>query len=128
MRGMPRRASTNRARWLRANDTPAEAYLWVVLRNRQLGGWKWRRQVGVGPYIVDFLCAEAGLVVELDGGGHSERGDYDARRTSVLEARGLRVLRFWNHGVFEGRDAVCDAILAACGGERREAPHPSPLP
>ena len=124
---MPCDAQTQKARWLRANHTRAEAYLWGALRNRQLGGWKWRRQVGIGPYIVDFLCMEAGLAVELDGGGHAEQVAYDARRTAVLEARGLRVLRFWNHGVFEGREGICDAILAACGGERG-GPHPSPLP
>lgn len=123
---MPRNASTARARSLRARQTNAEAYLWAALRNRQLGGWKWRRQVAVGPFVVDFLCVEAGLVVELDGGGHSERLEQDALRTSLLGAHGLRVIRFWNHGVLEGREGVCDAILAACGGERGPSPYPLP--
>ncbi|MBA4011461.1 MAG: endonuclease domain-containing protein [Phenylobacterium sp.] len=123
---MPRNASTAKARSLRATQTNAEGYLWASLRNRQLGGWKWRRQVGVGPFIVDFLCIEAGLVIELDGGGHAERLEQDALRTAMLGAHGLRVIRFWNHGVFESREGVCDAILAACGGER--SPHPTLSP
>lgn len=134
---MPRNASTAQARSLRARQTNAEAYLWAALRNRQLGGWKWRRQVGVGPFVVDFLCVEAGLVIELDGGGHAERREHDALRTAMLGAHGLRVIRFWNHGVLEGREGVCDAILASCGGElpegrgnRPNSPHdtfPRPL-
>lgn len=115
---MPRNAPTERARLLRAHDTAAESRLWQALRNRQLGGWKWRRQVPVGTYVVDFLCIEARLVVELDGGQHAEQVAYDERRTAFLEAQGLRVLRFWNHAVIEAREGVCDAVLAACGGER----------
>jgi very-short-patch-repair endonuclease len=125
---MPRNASTVQARSLRARQTNTEGYLWAALRNRQLGGWKWRRQVGVGPFVVDFLCVEAGLVVELDGSGHAERLEHDALRTAMLNAHGLRVIRFWNHVVFEGRESVCDAILAACGGERSAAPHPTLSP
>jgi very-short-patch-repair endonuclease len=75
----------NRARKLRREDTDAEARLWNALRARRLGGWKWRRQVPKGSYIVDFLCPEAALVVELDGGHHAEQVDYDARRTAYLE-------------------------------------------
>src|SRR5689334_4415097 len=84
------------ARRLRTDDTRAEAHLWIALRDRRLGGWKWRRQVPRGPFIVDFYCAEAALVLEIDGGQHAEAGDYDARRTAWLAASGLRVLRFWN--------------------------------
>jgi len=115
---MPRAEPRDRARRLRANQTLTEALLWNALRNRRLGGWKWRRQVPIGRYIADFLCVEARLVVELDGGGHAEQAAYDARRTHDLESQGLRVIRFWNHGVLEGREGVCDAILAACGGEK----------
>ena len=114
---MPSSVLQDRARDLRADQTLAEARLWQVLRNRKLGRWKWKRQVPRGSYIVDFLCAEAGLVVELDGGQHSETAAYDARRTAYLEHAGLRVLRFWNFAVIEGRTEVCDVILAACGGE-----------
>jgi adenine-specific DNA-methyltransferase len=70
--------------------------------------------------ILDFLCVETGLVVELDGGQHSEQVAYDARRTGYLERSGLRVMRFWNSDVLTNRDGVCATILDACGGE-----HPS---
>jgi very-short-patch-repair endonuclease len=113
-----------RARQLRRDDTDAEARLWDALRARRLGGWKWRRQVPKGRYIVDFLCVEAALVVELDGGQHSDQADYDARRTAYLEGLGLRVLRFWNFAVMENRDGVCLTILDACGGDRPNASPP----
>ncbi len=109
----------DRARALRRDDTVAEARLWNALRARRLGGWRWRRQVPKGPFIVDFLCAEAGLVVELDGGQHSEQVDYDCRRTAYLAGLGLRVIRFWNSAVLTNRDGVCESILEACGGEHR---------
>ena len=107
----------DRARALRRDDTDAEARLWNALRARRLGGWKWRRQVPTGPFILDFFCVEAGLVVELDGGQHSEQVAYDARRTEYLERLGLRVIRFWNSDVLTDRNAVCLTILEACGGE-----------
>jgi adenine-specific DNA-methyltransferase len=112
-----------RARELRRDSTRAEALLWNVLRGRRLGGWRWRRQAPFGPSYLDFLSAEAGLVVELDGAQHAEQVAYDARRTAYLERAGLRVLRFWNHEVVEGRDDVCRTILEACGPlpPRREA-------
>jgi adenine-specific DNA-methyltransferase len=88
-----------RARSLRRDDTVAEARLWAALRDRRLGGFKWRRQVPRGAYILDFYCADARLVVELDGGQHSEAVRYDERRTAWLEAQGLQVLRFWNHQI-----------------------------
>jgi very-short-patch-repair endonuclease len=115
-----RRAAVARARELRRADTDAEARLWNALRGRRLGGWKWKRQVPWGPFFLDFLCVEAGLVVELDGGQHSEQADYDARRTTYLERSALRVLRFWNTAVLTNRDGVCLTILAACGGDRDE--------
>ena len=108
----------SRARELRRDDTIAEARLWNALRAHRLGGWKWKRQVPWGPYFLDFLCRDAGLVVEVDGGQHSEQIDCDARRLTVTCSSGLRVLRFWNSAVLENRDGVCLAILEACGGER----------
>ncbi len=96
----------------------AEARLWHALRAKRLGGWKWKRQVPFGPFILDFLCREARLVVEVDGGQHAERVAYDQRRTAYLQRSGLRVLRFWNSEVRANREGVCDAILDACGGER----------
>jgi very-short-patch-repair endonuclease len=106
-----------RARSLRNEQTRAEAKLWRVLSNRQLGGWKWKRQVPRGRYIVDFYCAEASLVVELDGGQHASQAVYDARRTRELEETDLRVIRFWNNEILGNLRGVCDVILAACGGE-----------
>jgi len=76
--------------------------------------WKWRRQVPVGPFIVDFLCPEAAIVVELDGGIHAERADLDARRDAYLRMLGLQVLRFWNSEVEANLDQVCWKILSAC--------------
>ncbi len=131
---MPKTDLTDRARQLRLEHTRAERLLWSKLRNRQLGGWKFKRQVPRGRYIVDFLCSEAGLVVELDGGQHSDQVDYDERRTEWLEAGGLRVIRFWNLAIREDLTAVCDAVLAACGGDcpspsqRPAAAGPLPLP
>ena len=110
-----------RARELRREDTDAEARLWGALRARRLGGWKWKRQVPWGPYFLDFLCVEAGLAVEVDGGQHADQVAYDARRTAYVERSGLRVLRFWNTAVLTNRDGVCHTILEACGGERGEA-------
>ena len=102
--------TTNRfARTLRRNATDAEVKLWQRLRNRRLGGFKFRRQATVGYHVVDFLCAEKRLVVELDGGQHSP--ERDAVRTGRLEALGYRVIRFWNNDALENTDAVLDAIL-----------------
>ena len=119
------KATVARARELRREDTPAEARLWNALRAHRLGGWKWKRQVPWGPYFLDFLCRDAALVVEVDGGQHSEQVDYDERRTAFIQRSGLKVLRFWNHEVLANRDGVCLAILDACGGER---PDFDPLP
>ncbi len=71
------------------------------------------RQVSRGPYIVDFFCADAQLVVELDGSQHIDRADHDDRRTAYLERLGLKVLRFWNTDVIEHLDGVCETIMAA---------------
>ncbi|HXA38253.1 MAG TPA: DUF559 domain-containing protein [Phenylobacterium sp.] len=118
IRTLKDRTPTLRAQRLRREDTEAEARLWGSLRDRRLGGWKWRRQVPRGPYIVDFLCVESRLVVELDGSQHADNLDYDERRTAYLERSGLRVLRFWNSEVLTNSDGVCWAILEACGGEQ----------
>jgi very-short-patch-repair endonuclease len=121
VRLIERSTAIRRARALRRDDTQAEARLWNALRARRLGGWRWKRQVPWGPYFLDFLCHEAGLVVEVDGSQHNEQIAYDARRTAFLERSRLRVLRFWNWDVLTNRDGVCSAILQACGGERAES-------
>jgi very-short-patch-repair endonuclease len=104
-----------RARQLRRRQTEAEKLLWSHLRARRLGGYKFRRQHPVGPYIVDFYCEAARLVVEVDGGGHNEPRQrvYDQRRTMSLEELGLRVMRFWNNEVLVHTEAVLEAILSA---------------
>ena len=119
---MKRGALKDRARELRRTNTQVEARIWEALRNRKLGGWKWKRQVPWGPYFLDFLCVDAGLVIEVDGGQHADQVAYDARRTAYLERSGLRVLRFWNTEVLTNRDGVCLTILRACGGERSSPP------
>jgi very-short-patch-repair endonuclease len=104
----------HRAKRLRLDPTRAERELWAWLRDRRLDGWKWRRQVVVGPFIVDFVCLEAALGIELDGDHHAEQHVYDARRDAYLRARGLRVLRFRNDDFLDNPAAVTNAILDAC--------------
>jgi very-short-patch-repair endonuclease len=104
----------DRARNLRRDQTSSEARLWEALRAGRLEGWKWRRQAPVGPFIVDFLCLDAALAIEVDGGIHEEQISYDARRDAYLRTRGLQVLRFENSEVQTGLDRVCSAILDAC--------------
>jgi very-short-patch-repair endonuclease len=87
------------------------------------GGWKWRRQAPIGPYIVDFYCPAARLVVELDGSQHLDQVAYDARRTEYLERLGLRLIRFTHDNVWGGGlDYILATILAACGGESPHRP------
>ncbi len=104
-----------RARELRRRATEAERVLWERLRNRRLGGLKFRRQHPLGPYIVDFYCAEHRLVVEVDGPIHERQKERDALRAQHLEAYGYRVLRFRNEEVLTDIEAVLARILAACG-------------
>lgn len=98
------------AKRLRRDATDAEDRLWQALRNRQLGGLKFRRQASVGRFVADFVCAGKQLIVEVDGGQHSEEAD--AARTAKLEALGFRVIRFWNNDVSENLDGVLTRILA----------------
>ena len=107
---------TARARHLRKNLTDAEQGLWNILRNRQVLGYRFRRQAPIGPYIVDFVCFENRLVIEVDGRQHMERADYDAERTAWLESAGFRVKRFWNNQVLQEKDAVREAIFLAVRG------------
>jgi very-short-patch-repair endonuclease len=103
-----------RSRDLRHPLTQAEQILWARLRQRRLDGLKFRRQYPISPYIVDFYCAKARLVVEVDGGVHLEQKAYDQERDRHLQARGLRVLRFTNQDVNHNLEAVLTAILEAC--------------
>ena len=114
---------TNLAKNLRRNQTKEERKLWSRLRNRQMDGWKFRRQVPFGSYILDFYCVDAHLVVELDGSQHAdERMQQDRNRTAYLEEKGLKVLRFWNKDVIENIEGVLEKIYQTLG--QRPAPSP----
>jgi len=91
--------------------TDAERVIWQHLRNRQLVGFKFRRQATVGPFIVDFLCVERSLIVEIDGGQHF--AEQDSARNEYLKARGYRIVRFWNHEVSEALDGILQTIVDA---------------
>lgn len=121
-----------RARELRWNMTNAERKLWWMLRRKQLAGFRFRRQATLGPYIADFFCAKAKLVVELDGATHTSDAQivHDERRTRWIVTHGLRIVRFTNREVFEGADRVADAIYLAASApfaalERGTFPHAS---
>jgi len=101
------------ARNLRKNSTEAERKLWSHLRNRQLLNHKFRRQHPIGKYVVDFVCIEKQLIIELDGGQHMERKSEDEERTKFLETQGYRVLRFWNDQVLKETVSVLEVILKA---------------
>ncbi len=104
---------TARAKHLRRNATDAEQKLWRHVRNRRLGGHRFRRQQPLGPYIVDFVCLDKKLIVEVDGGQHAERVGRDEKRTAWLESQGFRVLRFWNNQVLTEIEEVAQTIMMA---------------
>jgi len=101
------------AKQLRSQTTDAERHLWHYLRRRNIGNYRFRRQVPIGRYIVDFACFEAKLIVELDGGQHCQQPGYDRQRDTWIEAKGFRVLRFWDDQVFQETAAVLDVIFVA---------------
>ncbi|HSY86977.1 MAG TPA: DUF559 domain-containing protein [Verrucomicrobiae bacterium] len=105
--------SIERARQLRKNLTDAERKLWRYLRRKQIEGHRFRRQVPIGPYYVDFLCLERRLIIEVDGGQHADRQAEDAKRTAWLENQGFRVMRCWNNEVLQNFEGVIGAILLA---------------
>ena len=96
---------------LRNNATPSEAILWRALRGRNTGGYKFRRQQGIGAYILDFYCPELRLCIELDGSSHDHKYDYDERRTAFLNEQGIKVVRFQNDLVLANVDAVAKEIV-----------------
>jgi very-short-patch-repair endonuclease len=116
--------ASTRAGELRRNLTDAERKLWWKLRHRQVGGYRFRRQVPIGPYIVDFACLSHRLLIELDGSQHGENIAYDQARTRWLGSRGYRVLRFWNGDVLQDLEGVLETIYRAL----LETPHPTPPP
>ena len=114
------------ARPLRRTSTEAEQRLWHRLRNRQVGGFKFKRQETIGPFIADFACVECKLIVEADGGQHND--DRDRERTAYLQGLGWRLLRFWNNDVLQNTDGVLESILLACSEKKGGRPSPCPLP
>lgn len=116
--------TTTKARELRKNLTEAERTLWKHIRYQQIDGHKFRRQAPIGPYIVVFVCFEEGLIIELDGGQHLEKVDYDLERTKWLESQGFRVMRFWNGQVLKEMEGVKGVVLDALGFGG-DTPHPS---
>ncbi|MXP42152.1 DUF559 domain-containing protein [Altererythrobacter soli] len=123
---MPIHRISPHARVLRRNPTEVEKRLWRHSRNRGLGGFKFRFQATVGPYVADFLCAEKRLIVELDGGQHG--GACDVARTARLERLGYCVIRFWNFEVNENLDGVLERILAECEARPSRFRPPPPPP
>ena len=116
----------SRARELRRNSTIPERILWGMLRNRNLAGLKFRRQHVIGPYVVDYLCHDAHLVVELDGMSHVGQAEQDFKRTQYLEKQGYRVFRVTNDDVLQTPDAVADAIVQAASMVEGAQAEPSP--
>lgn len=96
---------------LRRERTDAEDRFWQAVRNRQIDGYKFRFQHSLWPYVADFACLEALLIVEIDGGQHSEAKDQ--RRTTVLESQGFRILRFWNNDVLTNLEGVIEVVRTA---------------
>ena len=111
-------------RELRKNLTDAERLLWKHLRLRQIEGCKFRRQQPIGNYIVDFVCFEKRLIIEVDGGQHSEHLAYDSKRGAWLQSQGFKILRFWDNQVLKETEAVTETIFDALGG----SPHLHPPP
>lgn len=98
-----------RARNLRNNSTDAERHLWYYLRANRLG-FKFKRQVPIGAYIVDFVCHQKRLIVELDGSQHMNNKAYDAQRSDWLLSRGFKVVRFWNHDIIQQTSSILEII------------------
>ncbi len=118
-----RRISTlrNRAKAMRSDGTGAERRLWQILRAHRFEGYKFRRQVPIDFFIADFVCFAERLIVELDGGQHSD-SVADKHRDAFLKAQGFRILRVWNNDLFINEDGVAELILSAL----RVPPLPNP--
>jgi methionyl-tRNA synthetase len=126
------------ARKLRQSQTDAESLIWLLLRDRRVGGAKFRRQHPIDPYVLDFYCHEARLAVELDGGQHGDTRAKDERRTAYLKDKGIDVLRFWDNEALKETEAVLekiweelmsrDVISKEAGGKDKQPSPPAPLP
>ena len=120
--------ANERARNLRTNMTDAERKLWSRIRRSALGH-RFRRQHPLGPYVVDFVCLDRRLVIEVDGGQHNSPDgiEKDQRRTAWLNDAGYRVLRFWNTDVLKNMEEIVETVFAALEGELEEDPPPDQL-
>ncbi|TMC54210.1 MAG: DUF559 domain-containing protein [Chloroflexi bacterium] len=115
---------TVRARELRGDMSGTERRVWYRLRGRRLGGFKFRRQLPIGPYFADFVCLSARLVVEIDGEFHEEESD--RRKTAYLESQGFRVMRFPASATDQGLDDVIESIFWKLDeGQTLPSPHPA---
>ncbi|HEV2649849.1 MAG TPA: DUF559 domain-containing protein [Rhizomicrobium sp.] len=103
----------SRAKEMRSDPVVTEKLFWSLVRNRRLGGHKFKRQVPIGPYIADFVCAEGDVIVELDGPTNEVRAGYDAARDAWLRAQGYTVLRFTNAAFTADVDLTLNAIVYA---------------
>ncbi len=103
---------TEKAKELRKNATPQEQKLWALLKTKQYKNLKFKRQQPIGPYIVDFICREKWLIIEIDGGQHNEDKNiiYDIERTKYLESKGFKVVRFWNNDIDNNIEGVFEII------------------
>ncbi|MEG3177918.1 DUF559 domain-containing protein [Sphingomonas sp. RB3P16] len=119
-----RRQISPHAARLRRERTDAEDRFWQAVRSRQLDGFKFRFQHTIGDYVADFVCLEAMVIVEIDGSQHTETAD--AKRTAFLEARGFKILRFWNTDVLTNLEGVATVVHAALLERRRPSPNPLP--
>ncbi len=125
MKRHPTDGAIARARTLRRQMTAAERTLWHLLRHHRLDGCKFRRQVPIGRYIADFVCHEAKLIIEVDGGQHARQPDQELRRTDFLASQGFRILRFWNTDILSNPQGV---LMTIAEEVRRHHPHPPPPP
>jgi len=119
-------ALKKRARGLRNSMTDAERTLWRELRRHRLG-WRFRRQFPIPPYVVDFVCIEARLIIEADGGQHACPGEHEGRDTQ-LRRQGWRVIRFWNNEILANLPGVLQTITEVLAPPRESGPHPDPPP
>ena len=114
----------SRARQLRRSPTDVERLLWRRLRFWQVDGYKFRRQQPLGNYIVDFVCLQKKVVIEVDGGQHAQEMNHDAERDAWLHAQGFIILRFWNNDVLKNIDGVMEMIVKSL----QSTPYLNPSP
>ena len=116
------------SRKLRKKSTETEAHLWYNLRAKRFDGLKFRRQVAIGRYIVDFVCFDKKVIIECDGNQHLIQQEKDKNRDKWFTNQGYKVLRFWDNDVLKNTDEILEAIYQACFSSKESAPSPQPSP